>query len=138
MLNPFRSGFFAVQLVSHKVMRYAVPVFLVVLFAASAILAANSLLHGALFAAQLAFYLSAGLAWVLDQIGARTRLLAFPQYFVIANLASVIALYKLLRGERYARWEPLRGSSGATRDLPSTVNAANLADSPSLKDGLNP
>src|SRR5438128_1097631 len=35
MLNPFRSGFFAVELLSHKFMRYLVPFFLVVLLGAS-------------------------------------------------------------------------------------------------------
>jgi hypothetical protein len=31
-----------------------------------------------------------------------------PLYFVLANLASLIGFYKFLRGERYARWEPIR------------------------------
>jgi hypothetical protein len=34
--------------------------------------------------------------------------LALPHYFVLANLASVIAMFQFLRGERYARWEPIR------------------------------
>jgi multidrug efflux pump subunit AcrB len=42
------------------------------------------------------------------QMGVRSRLLALPHYFVLANLASLIALFKFLRGERYARWEPIR------------------------------
>jgi hypothetical protein len=35
-------------------------------------------------------------------------LLALPQYFVITNLASLIAFVKFLTGERYTRWEPSR------------------------------
>jgi hypothetical protein len=31
-------------------------------------------------------------------------------YFVLANLASVIAFYKFIRGERYATWEPIRST----------------------------
>jgi hypothetical protein len=31
-----------------------------------------------------------------------------PLYFVLANLASAIGFYKFLRGEKYARWEPIR------------------------------
>jgi cellulose synthase/poly-beta-1,6-N-acetylglucosamine synthase-like glycosyltransferase len=115
MLNPLRSGFFAIQLISHKVMRYSVPLFLMALFGASAILASGSLFYQTVFAAQIGFYICAALAWVLDRIGVRSRLLAFPQYFLITNLASVLALYKLLRGERYARWEPIREQSEAVR-----------------------
>lgn len=107
MMNPFRSGFYAIQLFSHKVMRYLVPFFLMALFVASAALA-GSVFYRILFTAQLAGYACAALAWMLDLVGIRSRLLAFPQYFVLANIASLIALYKFLRGERYAHWEPIR------------------------------
>jgi len=108
MLNPFRSGFYAVQLLSHKVMRYLVPFFLIALFAASAMLAPSSFAYRMLFATQLLGYGSALLAWLLEKVGIRSRLLALPQYFVLANVASLIACYQFIRGERYARWEPIR------------------------------
>jgi cellulose synthase/poly-beta-1,6-N-acetylglucosamine synthase-like glycosyltransferase len=108
MLNPVRSGFYGVQLVSHKVMRYLVPFFLMGLFVASAVLAPGSLAYRLSFAAQVACYACPALAWVLDRVGIRSRLLALPQYFILANLASLIACYQFLRGEHYARWEPIR------------------------------
>ena len=108
MLNPFRSGFYAVQLLSHKGMRYLVPFFLIGVLAASAWLASNSLLFLVVLLGQLACYLGAFAAWLLERVGARNRLLSLPQYFVLANLASLVACYKFLRGERYARWEPIR------------------------------
>ena len=43
VLNPFRKGFYAVQLLSHKVMRYLVPLFLIAVFVTSALLAWQSL-----------------------------------------------------------------------------------------------
>jgi cellulose synthase/poly-beta-1,6-N-acetylglucosamine synthase-like glycosyltransferase len=108
MLNPFRSGFYAVQLLSHKVMRYLVPFFLIALFGASATLATSSIVYRLLFAAQLLGYGCAVLAWLLEKLGIRSRLLALPQYFVLANVASLIGCYQFLRGERYASWEPIR------------------------------
>jgi cellulose synthase/poly-beta-1,6-N-acetylglucosamine synthase-like glycosyltransferase len=108
MLNPFRGGLYGVQLVSHKVMRYLVPFFLMGLFIASAVLASGGLFYRIMFAAQLAGYACPALAWMLDRLGIRSRLLAFPQYFILTNLASLIACYQFLRGERYARWEPIR------------------------------
>jgi cellulose synthase/poly-beta-1,6-N-acetylglucosamine synthase-like glycosyltransferase len=108
MLNPVRSGFYGVQLLSHKVMRYLVPFFLMGLFVASAVLAPGSLAYRLVFAAQVACYACPALAWMLDRMGIQSRLLAFPQYFMLANLASLIACYQFLRGERYARWEPIR------------------------------
>ena len=108
MVNPLRGGFYGVQLLSHKVMRYLVPFFLMGLFVASAVMAPGSLAYRLMFAAQVGGYACPAIAWMLDRVGIRSRLLAFPQYFMLANLASLIACYQFLRGERYARWEPIR------------------------------
>src|SRR2546426_8669132 len=69
LLNPVRGGFFGVQLLSHKVMRYLVPFFLMGLFVASAILAPGSLFYRLIFAGQIAGYLCPALAWLLDRVG---------------------------------------------------------------------
>ncbi len=118
IMNPFRSGFYAIQLLSHKVMRYLVPLFLVIIFVTSAILASHSTLYALALLAQVLFLAAAALAWVLERSGKSNRLLALPYYFVLTNLASLLAAHKFLTGERYARWEPIRepveGSAGAT------------------------
>jgi len=108
MMNPFRSGFYAVQLFSHKVMRYLVPVFLMVALITCGFLAPTALSYRLIFAAQLICYGCALAGLIMERFGLRSRLLVFPQYFVLTNVASVLALYKLARGERYARWEPIR------------------------------
>jgi cellulose synthase/poly-beta-1,6-N-acetylglucosamine synthase-like glycosyltransferase len=108
LLNPIRSGFYGVQLLSHKVMRYLVPFFLMGLFGSSAVLASGSLFFRLMLAAQIACYACPAFAWVLDRVGIQSRLLALPQYFLLANLASLIACYQFVRGERYASWEPIR------------------------------
>jgi len=108
MMNPFRSGFYAVQLLSHKVMRYAVPFFLIAILATSGILARYSLLYLLVFVSQLGCYLGALGAWMLERAGVHSRMLALPQYFVLSNLAALIACYQFLRGERYAHWETNR------------------------------
>jgi cellulose synthase/poly-beta-1,6-N-acetylglucosamine synthase-like glycosyltransferase len=108
MLNPFKSGFFAVELFSHKVLRYAVPLFLALLFLSSAFMAEYSSLYLAAFAVQAMFYLMAVAGWLLEKVGTRLSILVIPLYFVMANLASVVGFYKFLRGERFAKWEPIR------------------------------
>jgi cellulose synthase/poly-beta-1,6-N-acetylglucosamine synthase-like glycosyltransferase len=120
MMNPFRSGFYAVQLLSHKVMRYAVPLFLLAILATSAILARHSMLYLIMFVTQLGCYLSALGAWMLERAGVHSRMLALPQYFVLSNLAALIACYQFLRGERYAYWETNR-ESASTRRAPPTI-----------------
>jgi cellulose synthase/poly-beta-1,6-N-acetylglucosamine synthase-like glycosyltransferase len=108
MLNPFHSGFFAVQLISHKLLRYTVPLILTALLIVSVFLARDSALYSAVLAMQGAFYVMALIGWVLETAGNRLTLLAMPLYFVLANVASVVAFYKFLRGENYKHWEPIR------------------------------
>jgi hypothetical protein len=85
-----------------------VPFFLIAILGASVFLAGGSRAFLMVLGAQLACYLSALLAWTMERAGTRNRLLALPQYFALSNLASLIAWYKFLRGERFARWEPIR------------------------------
>lgn len=111
LMNPLRGGFYSIELFSHKVMRYAVPLFLAVVFVSSLALARDSWFYALAAVAQVCFYAAALVGWLVERMGLRVRLLALPQYFVLANLASVLAFWQFARGERYARWEPIREES---------------------------
>lgn len=121
MLNPFRGGFFGVQLFSHKWMRYFVPFFLLGILATSAILIPVSVFYRVFFILQSCGYVFAAGAWLFTSMGVRSRLLALPQYFLLANVASLIAFYRFLSGERFARWEPIRDGSPALQTTPNVA-----------------
>jgi cellulose synthase/poly-beta-1,6-N-acetylglucosamine synthase-like glycosyltransferase len=108
MLNPFKSGFFAIQLISHKIFRYAVPLFLILLFISSLILSFGSLFFATILILQVVFYLLALFAFMAEKSFGKIGILAIPLYFVLANWASLLAFYRVLRGETYAQWEPIR------------------------------
>lgn len=126
MMNPFRSGFYAIELISHKLMRYFVPFALLGIFISSLILAYSSILFLVIFVSQLLFYALALMAFSFERLGMNMKLLSLPQYFVLTNVASVIALYKTLRGERIARWEPIRDS--AANNEKAQIAAARSRD----------
>ena len=111
MLNPFRSGFYAVELFSHKILRYCVPVFLISIFVSTVVLASSSLVFSAILLVQIAFYASAFIGFLLEKKGFKPGFAAMPLYFVLANMASLVGFYKFLKGERYAHWEPIREQS---------------------------
>jgi cellulose synthase/poly-beta-1,6-N-acetylglucosamine synthase-like glycosyltransferase len=110
MLNPLKSGFYGIQLFSHKLMRYSVPFVLVTLFATSAVLSVKTPFFAGILIIQIAFYLLALGGWLVESTGRHLGLVAIPFYFVLANLASAVAFYKFVRGETYTRWEPIRNS----------------------------
>lgn len=112
MLNPFKAGFYAVQLVSHKVLRYMVPILLITLLATSIALARTSIFFAVIAGAQLLFFLTAALSGVLERFGVSNGLLSLPRYFVLTNLAALLAFYEFLKGNRYAHWEPIREDLG--------------------------
>ena len=123
MLNPLRAGFYAVELLSHKVLRYLVPVFLVAVFFSSWWLARESSFYTWATLAQVLFYGAALVGWALERQRVRIRVFALPQYFVLANIASVLGFYQFLRGRRYARWEPIREAPTTTASTSDTLEA---------------
>jgi cellulose synthase/poly-beta-1,6-N-acetylglucosamine synthase-like glycosyltransferase len=112
MLNPFRYGFFSFQLLSHKVMRYLVPEFLLgTLFLSLALAQSDSSwagLYGWLFAGQLALYFAALLGWFSLRFKIPAPFLHIPFYFVISNLAALWGFLEYLRGERRITWTTVR------------------------------
>lgn len=119
LLNPFRFGFYSLQLLSHKILRRLIAVPLILLFVLSGFLAVHSTWYLTFFLLQSAFYLSAigGLA-IRNVARGPFKLLVLPSYFCMVHAAALIALMNTLRGHRIDRWEPQRTVS--TGGLEST------------------
>ena len=113
MMNPLRHGLYSIELFSHKVMRYLTPVFLLLTLFFSGMLILKSKMYAGFFAAQLGFYAIAVLSPLFERVGVKARWILLPQYFLLGNLASLIAFMKVIRGERYIKWEPVRPSLNA-------------------------
>lgn len=107
LMNPFRYPLFAVQLISHKVLRYAVPLLML-----GALVSNGFLLHSRFyifsFAVQLAFYMTALTGHFMQRSGGGLGFVSKPYYFALANLAALSALLKFLKGQRIVTWEPVR------------------------------
>ncbi|HET8796544.1 MAG TPA: glycosyltransferase, partial [Thermoanaerobaculia bacterium] len=105
----YTSGFYSVELLSHKLLRHFVPFFLIPLFAASALLASRHPFHAAAFAAQLALYGFAGIGWWLREtpIG-RGRLFYIPYFFCFVNAAALVGVLSIMSGRKNAAWSAQR------------------------------
>lgn len=107
LLNPFRYGRFAWVLFSHKVMRWLVPLFMLLALLANLALAGHPF-YAFMLVLQLAFYGLALLAW-FQVSGLQDRIYGrVPLYFIAANLAVLFAWFKFLLGTRQELWEPSR------------------------------
>lgn len=107
LLNPFRFPFVSFQLISHKVLRWLIPFFLIGLLVANAFLLDRQF-YVIIFALQVAFYLLALAGLAADRMGKKFKPAAVPLYFCIVNTASLIAFFKTLAGQKMVTWETVR------------------------------
>ena len=105
-INPFKNGFRAVQIFSHKVLRWFSPLFLLILITSSQFLKIPNL--GVFILAALLILIIGGLLGILARNRSIGRLLRAPAFFLLANVSSILAIWDWLRGEHYVTWEPQR------------------------------
>jgi cellulose synthase/poly-beta-1,6-N-acetylglucosamine synthase-like glycosyltransferase len=106
LLLPWRGGFYAIQLLSHQVVRRLVPFFLVAAFAANVWLTAISPVWWTLLGPQVVFYGLALAGWAgRDRGWGRARPLWVSYYFCLANTAAAAAVLSVVGGVRFERWD---------------------------------
>ena len=114
LLNPFRHGFYSLQLLSHKVLRRLIVFALIVLAITSPLLWQAGLVFQLATVAQLAFYTAAAVAHFARASRLRVvKLFSLPAFFVMANAAAFIATLNVARGKKIELWTPHRGNPAA-------------------------
>lgn len=111
LLNPLRHGFFAFQLLSHKLLRRLLFFPLIALVPASAALRHRDRFYGAAMVGQLAFHGVALLAAALPRRRGRAwRVLRAPYRFDVPHAAAAVAVARLTRGRGAddTAWTPQR------------------------------
>jgi cellulose synthase/poly-beta-1,6-N-acetylglucosamine synthase-like glycosyltransferase len=109
VLDPRRTGFYALQVFSHKVLMRVMAVPLAVVALTGMRLYRRSFVYRLATWSQLLFYglASAGLALARRPAG-HSPVLALPAYFCVVQVASLHAAWNLLTGRTYDRWQPSR------------------------------
>jgi len=106
LLNPVKYPWMAFQLLSHKVLRWLVSFFLILLFMSNGVLATRQP-YLALFALQILFYMLAVLSRVVP-VHRHMKLLGIPLYFCTVNVAALFSIFEVFRGRKYTVWETVR------------------------------
>jgi len=106
-LNPLFDPLFSWQLWSHKLLRYISP-FLWLLSLLSCLLLAGHPVYRIILAVQM-LVIAAGVGGlILHTRFKNLRILSKPYYFLLTNLASLLAWVRFAKGERVVVWNPLR------------------------------
>ena len=107
LLRP-GNGFAAFALWSRKIIRWFVPILLILTFLSSGILAQDSRFFSITFVLQVAFYGSAFIGFLMEKSGIRLGFLGLPYYFTAMNLALLIGFVRFLGGKQTFTWEVIR------------------------------
>lgn len=111
LFDPFRYGFYSLQLFSHKILMRTMAVPLLLLALVTPLLWRRHAIYRVAAVAQILFFLCAALGAAFPRAAwARARIISIPTYFCLVNLASIEAIWNVSRGESIDSWVPDRGS----------------------------
>jgi cellulose synthase/poly-beta-1,6-N-acetylglucosamine synthase-like glycosyltransferase len=106
LLKPWKYPWISFQLFSHKVLRWMVPLLLLVVLISSAVLIKQPYFR-LFLALQLSFY-GLALLQLLIPMHRWWKPLGVPLYFCTLNAAAALGIIELLRGKKYVVWQPVR------------------------------
>jgi glycosyltransferase involved in cell wall biosynthesis len=105
-LNPFQVGRVAIGLWSHKLLRWAVPYFLLGLLVSNIFLAGRDF-YGMFLAAQAAFYLAAAAGLLFRGLESRFPV-SVTSSFCVVNFASLLGTLHCLASGKAGQWKTVR------------------------------
>lgn len=91
------------ELVFHKILRWCVFIFLIGIFLTNTLLTSEKFFFN-LFILQIVFYAFALIGFLLRR-NSKLKVFYIPFYFCLVNFASLVALYRFLKGEQTRMWD---------------------------------
>ncbi len=108
ILNPFKFPVYSFQLFSHKILRWLVPVFMIIIFVSNLSLLESKFFYTT-FQLQLFFFIFSILGFIIDRVNlSKIKILMIPYYFCTVNLAVLFGICKFVIGKRDRLWTPER------------------------------
>jgi cellulose synthase/poly-beta-1,6-N-acetylglucosamine synthase-like glycosyltransferase len=115
ILNPLRYPGTALALISHKLLRWLTPLFLIILFLATLFGATiGNREYQVLFGAQLLFYMAAYIGWRRFRTRGSAGLFGFPFSFCLANIGFLGGLLRVLRSQEIIAYDNPKAPAPAT------------------------
>jgi cellulose synthase/poly-beta-1,6-N-acetylglucosamine synthase-like glycosyltransferase len=106
LLMPWKFFWPAFQLWSHKVLRWMVPLFLIMMFFANLLLL-DAPIYRLTLAAQLLVY-GAAIVNMLVPLHRKWKPLGIPLFFCTLNAAALVSMIEICRGRKYVTWQTVR------------------------------
>ncbi|MCH8904899.1 MAG: glycosyltransferase [Bacteroidetes bacterium] len=106
LMTPYKAlGF---SFLSHKVLRWIGPIFIILLYLCSLILSFGNIFYQVLFLIQNLVFALVFIELILQRLRVRTNFVRFITHFYLMNLALLIGFIKFLKGVKSSVWEPTK------------------------------
>lgn len=109
LLNPIHFPVLSFQYISHRVLRWTITPFLLILALILNILIVATGTGGWIYllilVAQVTFYLLAFFGWVLEKRKIKIKALFVPYYFCVMNYAVIAGINRYMKGSQSSVWE---------------------------------
>ncbi|WP_439554741.1 glycosyltransferase family 2 protein [Dyadobacter sp.] len=114
LLNPFHAPLLSFQYISHRVLRWTVTPFLMILsFVLNIWIVAEGggWFYSIILVGQVLFYGAALLGWLLEKRKIKVKALFVPYYFCVMNYAVLAGIRRYIKGSQSAAWDKSRRKS---------------------------
>lgn len=109
ILNPFRYPLYSWGLISHKLLRWLVPFFLLGILLTDCYLIGHGF-YKIVFGTQVALYVLAIAGLVLERLGVKIWISEIPLSFCVVNAAAFFGVLRFVSGKKHGRWKPVRAT----------------------------
>lgn len=114
LMNPFHDPMLSFQYISHRVLRWTVTPFLMILaliLNILIVLRSGGGIYVLLLVGQVGFYLMALAGWALERRRIKVKALFVPYYFCMMNYAVLAGIRRYLKGSQSAAWDKAKRKS---------------------------
>ncbi len=109
VMNPLRTGIFAGQIISHKLLRWLGGLFGALLFVTNLFILNEGIIYNLLLSGQSLIYLLVFMGFYMDKKQEELpSVVGIPFYFFMVNLYSLLGIWDAFRGETYTTWQTIR------------------------------
>ena len=108
LFNPFPLPVLSFQYISHRVLRWTVVPFLMILLVAlniAIVHAYGGAIYQLFLAGQVAFYGMSLFGWMLEARQVKVKIFFIPYYFCMMNYAVILGIFRYLAGKQSAVWD---------------------------------
>jgi cellulose synthase/poly-beta-1,6-N-acetylglucosamine synthase-like glycosyltransferase len=108
LFNPFAFPLLSFQYISHRVLRWTITPFLMILallLNIAIVAQSGGWIYTTILVAQLGFYGLALLGWIMETRKIKVKALFVPYYFMIMNYAVLAGILRYIKGSQSAIWD---------------------------------